>query len=125
MNCTHKKNKGWITLEVFIALAVLALIIACLASSTLTFGKINRRQFAKQRCTAAAEAVLDSITAKIEFLNENKIKMLWPEVQIEIEETKGADQWQGLTLVKVTAQDKLRRVSVTLSRFTHKKEDSL
>ena len=125
MNCIHKKSKGWITLEVFIALAVLALIIACLASSTLTFGKINRRQFAKQRCVAAAEAVLDSITVKTEFLNEDKIKMLWPEVQIEIEETKGTDQWQGLTLVKVTAQDKLRRVSVTLSRFTHKKEDSL
>ena len=125
MKCKHKKCSGWITLEVFIALAILALIIACLASSTLTFGKLNRKEFAKQQCTAAAEAVLDGITAQTESLNDDEINMLWPGVKVKIEKTNGTDQWTGLVLVNVTAEDNIRRIKVTLSRYIAGREDTL
>jgi type II secretory pathway pseudopilin PulG len=105
--------------ELIVAMIILAMIMVAFAISLDGFGRLNHYYFTKQRCVAAAQAVLDSIAATGKPINETNLKRLWPDVDIRIDENEGIGLWEGLRMVKVTAIGKSRdkKTEVRLSRY--------
>jgi hypothetical protein len=83
------------------------------------FAKFNRYQLVRQQCTAAAQAQLESITTTGKPIPNADFKRLWPKLDINIKSSAGTDQWQGLSLVEVTANGMSynKEVKVSLARY--------
>jgi hypothetical protein len=114
-----RKENGLIMAELIVALSVLTLLLVGFAMALGAYSAINHFYMSKQRCIAAAQAQLDCISVTGKALSEEEFKELWPKVELSIEKSQGADQWQGLTLVRVTTKAKTggRTVTVELSRY--------
>ncbi len=121
MNVTRtKKRAGFLASELTVALSVLAVLLTCFAMSLHGFAKFNRYQLIRQRCIAAAQAQLDSITATGKPIVQDDLKRLWPTLNVSIERSAATGQWQGMELIEVTAKGESFRnkVQVKLSRYT-------
>jgi len=119
MSGTKNKYAGFTMAEVIVALVVLGMVVSGLALSLQTFGKLNRFQWMKQRCIAAAQAQLDSIAVTGEAIREEDFRRLWPNLTVSIKESAGAGQWEGMKLVQVTANGRTfgKEVKVQLCRY--------
>jgi len=113
------KHNGYLLTELMVAMAVLVVILACMAMALKTFKKINQYQLTRQQCISAAQGQLDSIAITGQPISEKDFKRLWPKINFQIEQSNGAGQWQGMKLVKVNATAKAdnKDVSVELARF--------
>lgn len=115
------KNKygGFTIAEIIVAFAVLGMVVSGLALSLHGFAKLNRIQWVRQRCIAAAQAQLDSIAVTGEAIRDEDFKRLWPNLSVSIKESAGAGQWEGMKLVEVTANGKTfsKEVKVQLCRY--------
>lgn len=115
------KNKygGFTIAEIVVALVVLGMVMSGLALSLQTFAKINRCQWMRQHCIAAAQAQLDSIEVTGEAIRDEDFKRLWPDLSVSIKESAGAGQWEGMKLVEVTANGMSfsKEVKVQLCRY--------
>ena len=120
-----RRQKGFVTAEVLTAVGVLGILIAGLAVSLRGFSTFNELQWARQRCTAAAEAQLDSITATGKPLGPQACKHTWPNVDVSLRREPGQDQWGGLELIQVTAAARAgsRTVTVHLARYVRSGAD--
>ena len=116
----HKKNNGWIIVEIIVALSVLAVIMVCLSLSARTFGRLNAVQLQRQQCLSAAQAQLDSIAITGERIGQDDLDRLWNGIEISVEEEEGKSEWEGLKLIRITAVGMVREreVKVELSRYT-------
>jgi len=117
---TSKCDKGFLTTELIVSMAIIGLIIVGLTVSLSGFGSFNDLQWARQRCLAAAQAQLDSITATGTPLSPDEMVRLWGRaVDVSVASEPGEGQWQNLTLVRVTAsaQPGPRRTTVHLARY--------
>ena len=105
--------------ELVVSLSVLAIILSCLAISLDGFRRFNHYQLVRQRCTAAAQAELDSIAATGKRISNEDLERLWPKLSVSIQYSDGSGQWEGLKLVKVKtkANSFNRNVEVQLSRY--------
>jgi hypothetical protein len=114
-----KKYDGFLLTELIVSLTVLGFLLACLALSLNGFRRFNHYQLVRQRCTAAAQAELDSIAVTGESISEQDFKRLWPKLNVSIEKSDGTGQWKGLKLVKVKTKAKSfnRNVQIQLSRY--------
>jgi hypothetical protein len=114
-----RMRKGSLIAETMIALALLGTIMVIMALGLKTFGNFNKYLFAKQRCISAAQAQLDSISATGVPVSDDVNKRLWPQVKIQIEESDGSGQWQGLKLVKVKAveQSGTKQAHIEMARY--------
>ena len=90
--------------ELIISLAILAIISTGVYMSVNTFRHVNHYHHARQRCLAASQGQLDSLTVRGEPLSDEQIARMWPGVTVTVEETAGQGQWQGMKLINVTAQ---------------------
>ena len=119
MIVVRKKYPGFIFTELAVAFMVFGLILAGFAVSLYGFSKFNRYLLTKQHCVSAATALLDSITATGEMIDNKDIQRLWPDVNITTEISNGTGQWEGLKLINITAVGKMPRkeVKVELSRY--------
>lgn len=119
MSGMKNKYAGFTMAEIVVALAVLAMVVAGLALSLRTFAKLNRWQWMRQHCIAAAQAQLDSIAVTGEAIRDEDFKRLWPNLSVSIKETAGAGQWEGMKLVEVTANGRTlgKKVQVQLCRY--------
>jgi len=119
MSGTKIKYAGFTMAEVVIALVVLGMVVSGLALSLRTFAKLNRCQWMRQRCIAAAQAQLDSIAVTGEAIRDEDFRQLWPNLSFSIEESAGAGQWEGMKLVQVTANGRTlgKEVKVQLCRY--------
>ena len=110
---------GFLLAELVVATALLGLIITGLAVSMNGFSMVNDYQWARQRCTAAAEAQLDSVMATGQLIEPQELKRLWPGVNVTVHRSAGATPWDGLELVQVAAiaQAGPRKVTVRLARY--------
>jgi type II secretory pathway pseudopilin PulG len=115
----NKKNSGFFLAETIVASGVLALLLAGMAMSLYGFAKFNRYQLVRQQCIAAARAELDSITITGKPIPDEDFKRLWPKLDINIKSSTGTGQWQGLSLVEVTANgiSYNKEVKVKLARY--------
>ncbi len=119
MYCKNKKYRGFFIAEIIVASAVLAILLAGLAMSLYGFAKFNRYQLVRQQCIAAAQAELDSITTTGKPIPDEDFKRLWPKLDVNIKSSAPAGQWQGLSLVEVTANGMSynKEVKVKLARY--------
>jgi len=120
MNVTRtRKRAGFLASELTVALSVLAVLLTCFALSLHGFAKFNHYQLIRQRCIAAAQAQLDSITATGKPIDQDDLKRLWPMLNVSIERSAGTGQWLGLELIEVIAQGKSfqNKVEVRLGRY--------
>lgn len=110
---------GFLLTELMVATALLGMIITGLAVSLNGFSMVNDSQWARQRCTAAAEAQLDSVTATGRPIEPPELQRLWPGVKVMVHRSAGATPWDGLELVQVaaSAQAGPRKVTVHLARY--------
>jgi len=112
-------NKGFLTAELAVSIALLGLILAGLATSLQGFARLNHYQWTRQRCVAAAEAQLDSLTVTGKPVDDAELKRLWPEVNVAVDRRAGVTPWDGLDLVRITATGRTgaREVTVRLERY--------
>ena len=119
MFAKNKKYRGFLLTEVIVAAGVLGIILVALALSMYGFAKFNRFQLVRQQCTAAAQAQLESITTTGNPITNEDFQRLWPRLNVNIKRSAGTDQWQGLSLVEVTANGMSynKEVKVSLARY--------
>ncbi|MBA7653270.1 hypothetical protein ES703_61114 [subsurface metagenome] len=119
MSDKNGKKGGFMLTEMIVAATLLGILLVGLALSLHGFARFNRYQLVRQRCIAAAQAELDSITATGTPIRNEDVKRLWPKLTVSIKSSPGTGQWQGLKLIEVTANGKSFRkeVKVQLSRY--------
>ncbi len=111
--------RGFLFAELIVSMSLLGLIIAGLAVSMNGFSMVNDYQWARQRCTAAAQAQLDSLVATGHPIEPQELQRLWAGVDVVTEKAPGGAPWEGLELIQVTAtaQPGSRKVTVHLARY--------
>jgi len=125
MNKRNKHN-GFLLTELIVALTVLVIILSCLAMALKVFRNINQYQLTRQRCISAAQAQLDCIAVTGKEIDDEDFKRLWPKMSVEIKQSDGIDQWQGLKLVNVraTVKDINKDITVEMARYFAPKGES-
>jgi type II secretory pathway pseudopilin PulG len=126
--CTmFKRNmnrNGFFIVEIIVSLTLLGMLIAGLTISMHGLAKFNLYQLVRQRCVAAAQAQLDSISSTGQTISDEQIKRLWPKINMSIEQKDGTGQWQGLTLITIKTKGRSYNtpVKVELSRYVRIQE---
>jgi len=110
---------GFLWAEMVVATALLGVVIVGLMVSMNGFALVNDCQWARQRCTAAAQAQLDSIAATGRRMEPQELKRLWPGVEVLVDQSPGTGPWDRLELIQVTAtaQPGPRKITVRLARY--------
>jgi type II secretory pathway pseudopilin PulG len=110
---------GWLLTETVVGLALIGTLLAGLAVTQNGFRKFNGHQLVRQRCIAAGQAELDSMTATGQPIGEDDFNRLWPGLSARIQETPGEGDWAGLKLVQVVTSGSSygRTITVRLSRY--------
>ena len=114
---TNRKQKGLLSVELVVAISVLATVIGVLVALGHSFGKLNNKLWAKHICRNAGQAQMDSIATTSEPIDDAKFRKLWPGVTCTIEKDDGSGQWQGLQRIDLTLSKKVRQKDVQV-RFT-------
>lgn len=119
MSRRNPRPSGFLLTELIVSLTVLAILLVGFALSLNAFAKFNRYQLVRQRCIAAVQAELDSISVTGKPIPEEDVTRLWPGLTVSIRESAGAGQWQGTRLVQVaaTGMSFRKEVTVALSRY--------
>ena len=119
--CKRRKTNGWAATEVVVSIGILALLFSVLASSMSIARKFNKLQLVRQQCLAAGQAQLDSIAATGEAISKGDIERLWPGIKVDIIQSPGSGQWDGMRLIKVTtvgrSVNRAKDVKVELCRY--------
>ncbi|MHC4203130.1 MAG: hypothetical protein ACYSTT_00650 [Planctomycetota bacterium] len=119
MSRNKRKSGGFIFAEIAVSLTVMAMLLAGIAFSLNGIAKFNHYQLIRQKCIAAAQAELDSLTATGKPIEDEDFNRIWPQLNVSIEKSAGQGQWRGTQLVKVTTSGNYLRKQVTieLSRY--------
>jgi prepilin-type N-terminal cleavage/methylation domain-containing protein len=119
MSGRNPRQRGFLLTELIVALTVLGILMTGFALSLHAFAQFNSYQLVRQRCIAAAQAELDSMTATGKPVPGEDFERLWPGLTVSIDESPGVGQWQGMKLVNVTTNGKSFRskVQVRLCRY--------
>jgi type II secretory pathway pseudopilin PulG len=119
METRRIRCSGFLLTEMMVATALLGLIITGLAVSMNGFSIVNDCQWARQRCTAAAQAQLDGLAATGRLIEPQEVKRLWPGVDVSVSRAEGAAPWDALELVQVTASAQAgpRKITIHLARY--------
>lgn len=114
---------GWMLIEAIVALGVMGTVVATWAMAESQAGRFNAVQLARQRCVAAGEAQLDSLTSMAQELPATEVARLWPGVQTQVTRSAGGGQWENLTLVRVRCDAVAggRPVKIELSRYVRQR----
>lgn len=115
----NKKYGGFLIIEMTTSLLVLGILLGCLALSLDGVRKFNHYQLTKQRCIAAAQAQLDSISVTGGQISDKDFKRLWPKLNVSIEKSDGDGQWKKLKLIKVKTKAKSldKNIEIELTRY--------
>jgi|GEM_PF-299912 len=119
MSGRNSRQRGFLLTELIVTLTVLGILMTVFALSLHAFAAFNSCQLVRQRCIAAAQAELDSITAIGKPVGGEDFERLWPGLAVSIDQSPGAGQWQGMKLVNVTTTGKSFRnkVQTRLCRY--------
>ena len=119
MTGKNKRYSGFLWTELTVGLTLLGILLISFALSLHAFAKFNRYQLVRQRCIAATQAQLDSLTVTGKLIPNEDFKRLWPRLAVSIKNSEGNGQWAGTQLVEVTTKGKNFRsdVKVQLSRY--------
>jgi len=114
-----RRRRGWTLVEAVISISVLSLMLGGITTVLHLAGKSNRYMLLRQRCIAAAQAQLDSVSATGAAVGDEDFRRLWPGLKSSVERRAGRGQWEGLQLVRVTVTGRAgdKTVSVKLARY--------
>ena len=114
-----RKHTGMLSVELVVAVSVLATIIGVLAALGVSFGKLNNRLWAKHTCRNAGGAQMDCIGATGKPIDTATFEKLWPGVTYTIEKSGGSGQWEGLQRIDLTLSKKVKQkdVQIHLTRY--------
>jgi len=79
----------------------------------------------RQQGLAACMAQLDCLSAGLAPLDEQTVKTCWPRLQVQLQQTPGEGDWEGLILAGVQARAYThngREIIVSLNRYVPKPE---
>lgn len=115
--------RGWVLVEALIGLGLLSTVAGVLAFTQSEARRFNAIQLTRQRCIAAAQAQLDSVSVDGRELPPAEVARLWPGLKTDVNRCPGQGQWQGLTLLRVRADGDARGrpVSVVLARYVRQR----
>ncbi len=116
---------GWIMIELMVAVSILGILLTALGQIQYQLTKFNAIQWTRTRCITAGQGQLDSIAARGHPIADEEVERLWPGIQVQVERSPGQGDWQGLTLVTVTAsgQAKGKEVEVELARYVAERKE--
>lgn len=119
MSLKKRRYGGFLFAEIAVGLTVMAMLLAGVAFSMNGIAKFNHYQLVRQKCIAAAQAEIDSLTATGKPIEEEDFSRIWPQLSVSIDKSAGQGQWQGIQLVKVTTSGRYLRkqVIIELSRY--------
>ena len=114
-----QRRGGWILVELVVALGILGILLTALGRIQYEAGKLNAIHWMKVRCITAGQGQLDSMAGRGELIDERELERLWPGIRVEVEQSAGEGDWEGLTLVRVKAEGKVKgkAVKVELARY--------
>jgi hypothetical protein len=110
---------GFLLAELITGIALLGVILVGLMVSMNGFSMINDCQWARQRCTAAAQAQLESIATTGKPIEPQELQRLWPGVEVSVERSPGVALWDGFEQIQVMATTYAgpRKMTVRLARY--------
>jgi len=116
---TGKRRGGWLLTEAILSVVLLGMLTGVVVSIQWQAGRFNHHQLTTQRCLAAGEATLESISATGKPIPEEDLRRLWPGVNLKLRRWPGTGDWEGMTLVTVvaTARSHQHEVAVELARY--------
>ena len=116
---------GWIMIELVVAVGILGILLTALGQIQYQLTKFNAIQWTRMRCITAGQGQLDSIAAGGRPIADKEVERLWPGIQVQVERAAGQGDWQGLTLVTVTAGGKAqgKEVKVELARYISERKE--
>ena len=116
---THRKQKGLLSVELVVAISVLATVIGVLVALGHSFGILNNKLWAKHICRNAGQAQMDSIAVTGTPIDNAVFNKLWPGVTCQLKTSDGSGQWQGLQKIDLTLSKKVKQkdVQVQLTRY--------
>ena len=112
-------------IELIAAVGILGILLTALGQIQYQVTKFNAIQWTRMRCISAGQGQLDSITATGGSIDKKELGRLWPGIQVQIERFAGQGDWQGLTLVKVTASGAVqeKEIIVELARYIGERKE--
>ncbi len=121
----RQRPRGWIMIELLVALGILGILLAALGRIQYQLGTFNAVQWTKIRCITAGQGQLDSMASRGELIGDRELERLWPGIRVEVSQSAGQGDWQGLTLVMVKAGGtvKGREVKVELARYMARRKE--
>ena len=116
---------GWIMIELAVAVGILGILVTALGQIQYQLTKFNAIQWTRMRCITAGQGQLDSIAAGGRPIADKEVERLWPGIQVQVERAPGQGDWQGLTLLTVTASGKAqgKEVKVELARYIAERKE--
>ena len=116
---TRKKHKGLLSIELVVAISVLAIIIGVLVALGASFGKLNNHLWARHICNNAGQAQMDALATTGKPINDSTFEKLWPGVTCTVEKSDGSGQWQGLQRIDMTVSKRTRQreTEIQLTRY--------
>lgn len=116
---TRNGQRGWTSVEVLVSIGLLVMLVGSVGSLWSSMQKLNRGHLARQRCLAAAQAQIEHVARTGRPLGEGDVERLWPGIQLTVERTPGAGQWEGLHRLKVVARCEAggQEVNLHLARY--------
>ena len=115
MNIKHLKRSGWLTIEMVIAIGIMATLISVLGVVGNTFKKVEDQRWTRHTMLTAAQAQMDAIVVTGKPIDEDTFRRLWPKVQCTVDISQGAGQWQGLQKIRLELSAKARERTVKTS----------
>jgi hypothetical protein len=115
-------RKGFISIEIVVAIALMLTFIGVIASLGHSFGRLNRNSWQRHTCTVAAQAQLDAVEVLGRPIPEETFRELWPKIESTVEISDGQGQWKGLERVDVQVLSVVREktVNLTFTRYMEK-----
>ena len=120
-----KPRGGWIMIELVVAVGILGILLTALGQIQYQLTRLNALQWTRMRCITAGQAQLDSIAARGSPIADEEVERLWPGIHVQVEQAPGQGDWQGLTLLTVTASGKAQgqEVKVELARYISERKE--
>jgi len=115
----NRKHKGMLSVELVVAISVLATIIGVLVALGNSYGKLNNNLWARHICNNAAQAQMDALATTGKPINDSTFEKLWPGVTCTIEKSDGSGTWRGLQRIDLTLSKKVKQndVQIHLTRY--------
>ena len=116
---TDRKHKGMLSVELVVAISVLAIILSVLLMLGASYGKLNNNLWVRHICHNAGQAQMDSIATIGAPIDDTVFNKLWPGVTCQIKTSDGTGQWQGLQKIDLTLSKKVKQkdLQVHLTRY--------